>query len=65
MPCQLCKKKCGIPIDCLYCEGSFCTRCMHLERHDCPGIETKVKKEITNLDKNVEYKKEDKYAFIR
>ena len=23
MPCQLCKKKCGVPIDCKYCGGEL------------------------------------------
>ena len=65
MPCQNCKKKCGIPIDCLYCDGSFCASCTHLERHGCPGIEKKIKKEITNLEKNIEFIPDNKYAFIR
>lgn len=65
MPCQRCKKKCGVPIDCKYCDGSFCPRCTHLERHQCPGIEKKIKKDLTNLEKKVEYVPDNKYAFIR
>ena len=46
MPCQLCKKKCGVPIDCKHCSGSFCPRCLHLEKHGCPGLEKKVEKDL-------------------
>ena len=46
MPCERCKKKCGIPIDCKYCEGKFCPRCLHLEKHNCPGIEIKINKDL-------------------
>ena len=56
MPCQKCKKKCGVPIDCLYCEGSYCPRCIHLERHECPGIKKKIEKDLYHLEKKNEYK---------
>jgi len=56
MPCQKCKKKCGVPIDCLYCEGSYCPRCIHLPRHECPGIQKKIEKELNHLEKKVEFK---------
>ena len=42
MPCQLCRKKCGVPIDCQYCEGSFCPSCINLTKHDCQGAEQGV-----------------------
>ena len=56
MPCQKCKKKCGVPIDCLYCECSYCPRCIHLERHECPGIQKKIEKDLQHLEKKLEYK---------
>ena len=39
MPCENCKKKCGIPIDCAYCDGKICPKCIQLEKHTCPGID--------------------------
>ena len=56
MPCQKCKKKCGPPIDCLYCEGSYCPRCIHLERHECSGIQKKIDKDLYHLEKKIEFK---------
>ena len=41
MPCQRCKKKCGVPIDCQYCEGSFCPSCINLSKHECQGADIK------------------------
>ena len=34
MPCQRCKKKCGVPIDCKYCPGSFCPSCINMTKHE-------------------------------
>lgn len=65
MPCERCKKKCGIPIDCKYCEGKFCPRCLHLEKHNCPGIELKINKDLKHLEKKVEFTPDCKYAFVR
>lgn len=64
MPCQLCNKKCGIPITCLYCGGLFCPRCTHLERHGCTGRDKKIQKDLTILEKKVEYVPSDKYNFL-
>ena len=55
MGCDLCKRK-GIPIDCKYCEGHFCSRCINLEQHKCPGITDKKKDYIKKLEKQLEYK---------
>ena len=50
MPCQRCRKKCGVPIDCKYCEGSFCPSCIQLARHDCQGADIKKMKQRKELD---------------
>ena len=55
MPCQLCKKKCGVPIDCKYCNGSFCPPCLHLEKHGCMGLEKKVEKDLATLENRSSY----------
>ena len=55
MPCQRCHKKCGPPIDCLYCKGAYCPRCLHLERHACPGIQKKIEKDLSHLEKKVAF----------
>ncbi len=65
MPCQKCKKKCGIPIDCKYCEGSFCSKCIQLSKHDCEGSDVKKKMYLNNLEKQMAFKPDCKYAFLR
>ncbi|MAT63906.1 MAG: hypothetical protein CL881_08940 [Dehalococcoidia bacterium] len=65
MPCENCKKKCGIPIDCAYCDGKFCPKCIQLEKHTCPGIDVKKAKDLSNLEKKIAFKPECKYAFLR
>jgi len=57
MPCEKCKKKCGIPINCLYCNGKFCPRCTHLERHGCTGIEMKKSKDLEDLKNKTQFDK--------
>lgn len=64
MACEKCNKKCGIPITCNYCNGKYCPRCTHLERHGCTGMEIKIKKDIENLEKNVVYEKTPKHLKI-
>ena len=64
MKCENCKKKCSFPVDCLYCKGKHCTRCMHLERHKCSGIESKNNKDLTNLEKKLEYTPTSKYELL-
>jgi len=56
MPCQKCRKKCGVPIDCNYCDGSYCTGCIQLEVHKCLGIQKKIEEELHHLEKKIEYK---------
>lgn len=55
MPCQLCKKKCGVPIECKYCKGNFCPKCIRLETHDCIGIEKRRKEDRKTLEENLTY----------
>lgn len=55
MPCERCKKKCGVPIECLYCKGNFCPRCIHLETHDCQGANIKKMKQLEELEKKIEF----------
>lgn len=64
MACQHCKKKCGVPIHCLYCDGHFCPRCTHLERHGCRGIEIKKEKDLKELQKRTTFDREPKVAKI-
>lgn len=58
MGCDFCKKK-GIPIDCNYCPGKYCSRCINLEHHSCEGIEDykqmhreKLQKQLTFVCKS-------------
>ena len=60
MPCERCKKKCGVPIECLYCKGNFCPRCTHLERHECQGANIKKLKELQILKEKTAFEKEPK-----
>lgn len=55
MPCERCKKKCGVPIECLYCKGNFCPRCTHLEIHDCQGANIKKMKQLKELERKTEF----------
>jgi predicted nucleic acid binding AN1-type Zn finger protein len=55
MPCQHCKKKCGIPLKCSFCPGEFCVRCRYMEVHKCPGIEEKKKKDLEVLQGRLKY----------
>lgn len=48
MPCDGCKKK-GIPMKCNFCPGSYCSRCICLESHNCKGLERKINKDRHNL----------------
>ncbi len=64
MPCQLCKKKCGVPIECLYCRGNFCPRCTHLEKHNCQGINIKKNKQLAELKNKTEFVPEPKVVKI-
>ena len=59
MGCSLCKKK-GIPIDCKYCLGKFCSRCINLEQHNCKGIEDYKKFHRENLQKQLAFEPKSK-----
>lgn len=65
MPCQNCKKrKCGIPMECKYCSGKFCMNCFRLEKHNCPGLEDKIREEREILVKKLVYEPEPKHLKI-
>jgi len=64
MPCQRCRKKCGVPIDCNYCEGSFCPSCINLMKHDCQGADIKKMKQRKELKENIDFTPEPKLAKI-
>ena len=55
MPCDKCKKKCGIPMDCKYCGGQFCMKCFRLEAHDCQGVEIKKQKQRKELEEKLAF----------
>jgi predicted nucleic acid binding AN1-type Zn finger protein len=40
---------------CNYCPGQFCTKCLKLDAHKCPGESTKREKDLDNLEKQLEY----------
>ena len=64
MPCQLCKKKCGVPIDCKYCGGSFCPSCLNLTKHDCQGADIKKLKQRKELKDKLAYEPPPKHLKI-
>jgi predicted nucleic acid binding AN1-type Zn finger protein len=65
MPCRQCKKKCGVPMVCKYCNGEFCMKCFRLEQHNCIGVEMKKMEQLKDLEKKLDFKPECKYAFLR
>lgn len=40
---------------CNYCPGQFCTKCLKLDVHKCPGESLKKEKELEKLGKQLEY----------
>jgi predicted nucleic acid binding AN1-type Zn finger protein len=52
MPCDKCKRK-GIPIDCNYCPGKYCARCITLEEHKCEGMDKKKEMAFKILEKKL------------
>lgn len=64
MPCERCKRKCGVPIACLYCSGNFCPRCIHLETHACEGLDMKKTKQLNELAMKTMYVREPKWNKI-
>jgi predicted nucleic acid binding AN1-type Zn finger protein len=55
MRCQLCRKKCGIPMDCNHCKGQFCIGCSNLEKHKCSGLRAKIEKDKETLSKQIAF----------
>ena len=64
MPCDLCKKKCGVPIDCKYCGGSFCSSCINLTKHDCQGADIKKMKQRKELEEMMSFEPRPKHLKI-
>lgn len=51
--CHCCKKKIGVlGIHCSYCQGTYCTGCIVLEKHNCTGME-KYNEKNKNVLKNI------------
>lgn len=48
--CQKCLRKKGFALNCSECKGVFCTGCIQLELHECPGLVQKVKKDLMILE---------------
>ena len=63
MPCFKCKKK-GIPIICKYCNLGYCYSCIHLEKHNCNGIDLKKQDSLEKLKTQLKFKKEKKFGMI-
>jgi predicted nucleic acid binding AN1-type Zn finger protein len=60
MPCQRCRKKCGVPIECNYCTGSFCPGCIQLAKHDCQGADIKKMRQRKELEENTAFERPTK-----
>ncbi len=63
MACDNCKKK-GIGIDCKYCIGSYCSKCIQLEVHLCSGMHEKKKDQILKLKENLSFEQKKKVTSI-
>ena len=63
MGCENCKRK-GIPIECNYCPGSFCSRCICLEAHKCEGLDKKKEMSFKILEKKLIHVEAPKIAKI-
>ena len=64
MPCQRCRKKCGVPMNCKYCGGDFCIKCFRLEVHNCIGIETKKEEQRKELKDKLAFEPPSKHLKI-
>ena len=65
MKCKFCKKKVGLAcLDCKYCQLSFCTSCITLEKHECKGMDNYVSKNKNMLQEKLNsatYSKKEKF----
>ena len=65
MKCSHCKKKVGLmTLECKYCQTSFCTSCIALEKHGCKGIDkykTENKQMLEEKLKSATYSKAEKF----
>ena len=65
MRCPQCKKKAGImTLDCKYCQTSFCTSCIALEKHECKGMDiykNENKQLLNDTLKSAMYSKAEKF----
>ncbi len=55
MPCQLCRKKCGVPIDCMYCSVIFGPSCIQFIKHDCHVADIKKLKQRKELEEKIAF----------
>jgi len=53
MKCENCKKKSSFPIECKYCPGKYCTRCIQIEYHNCEGKYKCFENHIKNLENSL------------
>lgn len=65
MKCSHCKKKVGLmTLECKYCQTSFCTSCIALEKHECKRIDkykTENKQMLEEKLKSATYSKAEKF----
>ena len=64
MPCQRCRKKCGVPMDCKYCDGSFCPSCLNLTKHNCQGADIKKMEQRKELKDKIAFEPPSKHLKI-
>lgn len=54
MKCRCCKKKVGIAVlDCKYCNLSFCSSCITLEKHNCDGLDDYIDQNKNTLEERL------------
>jgi hypothetical protein len=59
--CKKCRKK-GIHLLCNFCKHEYCSSCIQLESHQCPGLLDKCKKDLTHLEKTLVFSPKKKHT---
>ena len=50
MRCEACRRQVGLmTLTCRECQKQFCTRCIHLDIHQCLNIEQRKQSELASL----------------